>query len=157
MVKTAIRAIIASAAVCIFPFVVSAGGEEKGLYEIPLPKKIHRVLSAEMNRVQNAMTNLAIAVPAGHWEDIIETAGKMKEGYIMETKLSKEEMEEFNNALPPGYRALDREYRDAAGRLRDASEKRDSEQVIFHFYKLTESCIRCHAKYATKRFPGLKP
>ena len=156
MFRRVISAITISAVGFIFPFVNFAGGEDKGLSEIPLPKKIHRVLSAEMNRIQNGMTNLAVAIPAGHWKDIIENSKKMKEGYIMKKKLSKEQMETFNNSLPPGYLELDREFQEAAGRLISASGERDGKKVSLHFYKLTESCIKCHAKYATKRFPDLK-
>ncbi|UCH79797.1 MAG: hypothetical protein JSW20_08555 [Nitrospiraceae bacterium] len=50
---------------------------------LELSKKLQRLLSAEMNAVQNGMTNLSIAIPAGNWESIAETARFMANGYII--------------------------------------------------------------------------
>jgi hypothetical protein len=63
-----------------------------------LPKKVYRALTAEMNALQNAMTNLAIAIPAGRLSEISETGRKMKEGYIMNNVLSKEQMAGFKSS-----------------------------------------------------------
>jgi len=124
--------------------------------EIKLSQKLLRILSAEMNAVQSGMTNLSIAVPAGHWEDIAQTAKNIKEGYIMKKKLSNKEMDEFQSSLPAGYRELDSQFNKIAGRLLQAAGQHDSVQVSLYLCQLNESCVKCHSQYAAKRFPDFK-
>jgi hypothetical protein len=128
----------------------------QGGHEIHLSKKLRRILSAEMNAIQNGMANLVIAIPAGHWNDIVETAKKMKGSYIMNKKLSKEQMREFYRSLPSGYKEIDREFYETVGEMIHAAKEHNGERINFHFYKLNESCIKCHSKYAKKRFPNFK-
>ncbi len=128
--------------------------EEKS--EIHLSKPVRRLLSAEMNRIQNGMTNLAIAVPAAKWSDIAQISQKMKEGYIMMQKLSKEQMKEFNASLPDGYKEINDEFHKTAGQLMHASKESNVWLVNSYYFKLNQTCIKCHAKYAKKRFPGFK-
>ncbi len=130
--------------------------KDKVSAEVNLSKKLRRLLSAEMNSVQKGMTSLSIAIPAGKWNEIVEVTGKMHKGYIMKEKLSQKEMEEFNRSLPEGYQSIDREYREMVDQIENAAKNRRGEQVSFYFYRLTESCIQCHAQYATKRFPDFK-
>lgn len=124
--------------------------------EIKLSKKIHRALTAEMNALQNGMTNLVIAIPAGRLSEVAETAMKMKEGYIMKEVLSKEQMEELKRSLPKGYTEIDREFHEILGKLSDSALRKDREQVSYFYYKLVENCVSCHEIYAGKRFPDFK-
>ena len=135
-------------------FNVSGGNVEADRAGINLSKKLRRILSAEMNAVQKGMTDIVIAIPAAKWDDIITTTRKMREGYIIKKKLSEKEMEEFNKSLPSGYKAIDDEFGKTADQLMQAAERHNGEQVNFYFYKLNETCISCHTKYANKRFPN---
>jgi hypothetical protein len=134
--------------------IAEKGPNEKS--EIHLSKPVRRLLSAEMNRIQNGMTNLAIAIPAGKWGEIAQTSEKMSEGYIMKQKLSKEQMKEFNESLPDGYKVINDEFHKTAGQLIHAAKEHNGRLVNSYFLKLNETCIKCHAKYAKKRFPGFK-
>jgi len=140
----------------LFLLPVSEGGGLSEVNEIPLSKHLRRLLSAEMNAVQNGMSNLSIAVPAGHWSDISKTAKIMNQGYLMKKKLSKKQWEEFYRSLPPGYREIDREFHKAAGLLEKAAGEQDVEGVNAYVCRLNESCVKCHSKYAKKRFSGFK-
>ncbi len=124
--------------------------------EINISKKLRRILSAEMNATQRSMNNLAIAIPAGHWDDIMENVKKMKEGYIMKKKLSTKQMEDFFGSLPAGYNEIDREFKKTVRDMITAAGEQNSERTNYHYFKLNESCIKCHSKYAKKRFPGFK-
>ena len=124
--------------------------------EIGLSKHLHRLLKAEMNAVQQGMTNLGIAIPAGRFSDIARTAEMMNKGYIMRKKLSAKQMAAFLNSLPDDYHAMDREYHEAAGKMVQAAVEKDIAGVNSSFFKLYESCITCHSKYAKKRFSGFK-
>ena len=124
--------------------------------EIQLSKKVRRLLSAEMNRIQNGMTNLVIAVSAGKWDEISLVSGKMEKGYIMRQKLTREQREEFNSSLSEGYKKINNEFHEILSHLIRAAGEHDGLLVNSYFSRLNETCIRCHAKYAKKRFPGFK-
>jgi len=155
------RTVVLLLLLLVFGFIFSisiTGARENKIqgHELNLSKKILRILSAEMNAVQRGMTNLSIAVPSAKWEDIILTAKKMKEGYIMQKKLSKKEMIAFHRSIPTGYKELDIQFNEIAGQLLQAAEQHDAEKVSLYLYQLNESCIKCHSKYAAKRFPDFK-
>ncbi|MEW6600416.1 MAG: cytochrome c [Nitrospirota bacterium] len=124
--------------------------------EIRLSPHIKKILSAEMNGIQKGMTVLAIAVPAGHWDEIVQTAGQMKDSYIMNRKLSAKEMEELHHSLPAGFQKLDREFHDTADLLKQAAGEHDKEKVTTYLCRLNQTCIQCHSAYAAERFPGLR-
>jgi len=121
-----------------------------------LSKKLQRILSAEMNSVQHGMTNLAIAIPAGNWNSVAETAGSIRDGYILDKQLSEKEMKEFQNSLPAGYALIDREFKQMAKDMIDAAIKADADEVNRLYYRLNGTCIDCHVKYAKDRFPGFQ-
>jgi len=131
--------------------------EKKGSDErtsLLLSNKLQRLLSAEMNSIQHGMTNLAIAIPAGDWKSVAETGKFIKDGYILEKKLSKQEMKEFRKSLPAGYNSLDQEYKGLAKGMIDSAKKGDAEAVNRAYYNLNGTCIECHVKYGKRRFPG---
>jgi len=128
----------------------------KGETELSLSRNVKRLLSAEMNGIQKGMTVLAIAIPAGHWDQIAQTAGQMKDSYIMNRKLSPKEREELHHSLPAGFQALDRVFHETAGLLKKAASEHNIEMVNSYFCKLNETCVQCHSLYAAKRFPDLR-
>jgi len=162
MHRTIVITLTLLAVVFIYPSMIPAGDphrdylKNKEETEIRLSGHIQKILSAEMNGIQKGMTMLAIAIPAGHWDDIAGTAEKMKESYLMNRKLSHEEREELHHSLPPGFQALDREFHDTAGLLRQAAGAHKRELVTAYFCKLNETCVTCHSLYAAKRFPDFK-
>ena len=129
---------------------------DKGESDIRLSINLQKILSAEMNGIQKGMTVLAVAIPAGHWEEIAQTAAQMKDSYIMNKKLSHDEREALHHSLPPGFRALDSEFHDTAGLLRQAAREHNKDLVTSYFCKLNETCVACHSIYAAKRFPDFK-
>ncbi len=130
-----------------------SGFSKDGIY---LSKKTQRILSAEMNAIQNGITNLAVTIPAGQWNSTVETAQKMKNGYIMKNKLSGEELKEFYLSLPAGYKSIDHEFQNSLNNIIQSAKKQNIENTNSHFHKLIGSCVKCHSEYAKKRFPGFK-
>ncbi len=141
---------------CIFSFAKAGEVKSDEHPELRLTQKLHRLLSAEMNAIQNGMTNMAIAVPAGRWNEVAETARKIKKGYIMNKELSEDQMTEFTNSLPPGYIEMEREFMNTAGMLMNAAQDQDKERILSSLHQLNRSCVHCHEKFARKRFPGFK-
>ncbi len=121
-----------------------------------LPKKLHRALTGEMNALQNSMTTLAIAIPAGRMNEVTVIAGKIKNGYIIRKVLSPEQIEQLNGSLPLGYQKMDREFYKITNKLEHAAESQNIHEVSLYYYNLTKMCVQCHAEYAKKRFPGFR-
>jgi len=143
----------------IYSLVFADHPEEKGAKErtsLVLSTKLQRLLSAEMNSVQNGMTNLAMAIPSGDWTSITENADSISNGYILNKKLSAQEIEEFTNLLPEDYKKFELDFKKMAKDMTDAANKRDADKVNLLFYKLNSTCIQCHIRYAESRFPAFK-
>jgi hypothetical protein len=134
----------------------SYGNDTDGGFETRLPKKLYRALTAEMNALQNGMSNLSIAIPAGRLKETAGIARKMKEGYIMNDVLTSEQIKQLNTLLPSGYAAMDREFKKVTEKLLWSANEKERKNVTLFFYQLTEQCVQCHAKYAQKRFPDFR-
>jgi hypothetical protein len=136
---------------------ISSYGNNAGEgFKLQLPKKLHRALTGEMNALQNAMSNLSIAIPAGRLQEVAETTGKMIEGYIMNKVLSKKQLKELNKSLPSGYHAMDRAFYKAIEDLKQAAQGNNRKEVNLYYYKSIEKCVTCHARYAKQRFPDFR-
>lgn len=158
MRKIIVLAVIILAIGYTLSITVYAGSSEdiKETTEIKLSKRFKRLLSAEMNAIQRGMNSLAIAVPAGQWDDIAGTSKELLAGFIMKKKLSNKQMDEFRGDMPAGYIELDREFKKAAEGLARAAVNHDVEQVNVFFCKIGETCMMCHNTYAKKRFKGFE-
>jgi hypothetical protein len=125
-----------------------------GSGELNLSDDLKAILSEEMTAIEKGMTGLVHEIAHGNWGAIEKTATMMEQSYIMKQKLSKHQLEELHHKLPHGFVELDQEFHKTAGMLAHVAKERHSDLVAFYFYKLTESCMKCHAKYAKNKFPG---
>ena len=144
--------------VCIPLFFSHSRGEETksaGGQELTLSREFQRLLAAEMNAIQNGMTDLVMAIPAGQWDTIVVTARSMNETYIINKKLSGKEKAEFESSLPKGYRDIDTDFKELTSGMIHAAEQRNMEKVSVLFHRLMENCLQCHSQHAKTRFPDL--
>ncbi len=72
----------------------------------------------------------------------------------MAQKLADARREELEQDAPAAFLERDGEFHELAAGLADAARERRAPLVPIYFYKLTESCVGCHARYAAHRFPG---
>ena len=79
----------------------------------------------------------------------------MRDSYVMKHQLSSAQRNAIHQSLPPTFIELDRGFHRSAGMLAHAAKSRNSELVNFYFYKLVDTCVACHSKYAGDRFPDL--
>jgi len=119
---------------------------------IKLSDKTRALLIEEMNHVKTGMESLVFDIAAANWDNIASTGQRIKDSYILQQKLSKQQMHELHMALPEGFQALDHKFHYYAGMLAHAAKEHDMELVQFYRYKMNESCSVCHAAYATARF-----
>jgi len=60
----------------------------------------------------------------------------------------------LHQKLPPAFRVLGQSFHQAAGMLAQAASLKNPDVVSFYYYKLVDGCVSCHARFATRRFPG---
>jgi hypothetical protein len=120
-----------------------------------LSPALMELLKQEMNAIQQGMQALIPAIASGNWQDVADTGEHIQHSYIMQQQLTDAQMEELHHELPPAFLELDQSFHRSAGMLANAAKMQNAEVVNFYFYKLTDTCVACHRKFAGYRFPGL--
>jgi len=123
--------------------------------QLHLSPAVLDLLKQEMRAIQQGMQALIPAIVSGNWQDIAAIGNQIQHSYIMQQQLTDAQREELHQALPPAFQQLDQSFHRTAGRLAQSAKQRDAEIVSFYFYKLTETCVACHGRFAGYRFTGL--
>ena len=121
---------------------------------ISLSPDVLNLLREEMREIAGGVQGVALSLAAADWRSIEVTSAKIRASYIMEKKLTSAQAKELEKALPEHFKRLDAEFHQRAEKLGAAAAAHDPELVVFHYSRLVESCVRCHASFAGKRFPG---
>ncbi|MEE9397658.1 MAG: hypothetical protein V3V31_11670 [Methylococcales bacterium] len=129
--------------------------ESSASQNIQFPEEIKQLFLQEMAFLQTGMSSLVPAIVSGHWDQIATIGEHMRDSYIMKHNLSDSQKKSIHQALPPEFIELDHGFHRTAGMLAHAARKKDSELVNFYFYRLVDTCVACHSKYASNRFPEL--
>ena len=120
-----------------------------------LSHKLRHLLIQEMQALQTGMVSIIPAYISGNWEEIESIAKKMKNSYILKQNLTDHQMHELHTVLPPLFIEKDQRFHYLAGMLEHAAQNKKPELVNFYFSELNESCLDCHSKFATHKFPVL--
>ena len=120
-----------------------------------LSPALTQLLKQEMNAIQEGMQSLVPAIVSGNWKDAADSGEKIQHSYIMQQQLTPEQTTELHHSLPLAFQELDQSFHHSAGMLAHAAKTGNAEVVNFYFYKLMDTCVACHAKFAGYRFPGL--
>ena len=157
------RLTIILAAIAI-SFPVHAGGgrphEEKHSPATSLEQLspgLRLLLAEEMVALQAGMQSLIPAIISGDWEKIAGLGEKIDNSFILAQELTQSQADELHRSLPLAFLELDQEFHLYAGMLAHAANNRNPELVSFYYYRMNDSCLSCHRKFATHRFPGLQP
>ena len=122
-----------------------------------LSDNLRNLLSQEMQALQSGMMSIIPAYISGNWGDIETTAGKMKSSYLLKQSLTENQKKELHSVLPDEFIKKDQRFHYLAGMLEHAAKYEKTELVNFYFSEMNESCVGCHAVFATHRFPALSP
>jgi cytochrome c556 len=122
---------------------------------IKLSPALMELLQQEMQAIQQGMQALLPAIVTGNWQDIAAIGEDIQNSYIMQKQLTDTQREELHRNLPAAFLELDQSLHHSAGRLAHAAQQHCADVVNFYFYKLTDTCVACHSKFVTYRFPGL--
>ncbi len=132
----------------------SLAGDTEHNGKLGLSPELAVLLKAEMGELSEGIGVIALSLAKADWEVIAATSEKMHDSYIMKKSLTPTLAAELKQKLPPTFKQLDAEFHARALKLQHAAEAGDFELSAFYFFKLVESCARCHATYAAERFPG---
>ena len=118
---------------------------------------LRNLLSQEMLQLQKGMTEILPLYVAGRWAEIAVIASKIEGSYVVKQQLTEAQKHELHTRLPGGFIALDQEFHYLSGMLEHAANMKKPELVGFYYAKMSETCVSCHTRYATHRFPALAP
>ncbi len=117
---------------------------------------LQTLLRDEMRAVQTAMNTLVTALPQGDWPTVAITAKAIHDSFIFQQKLTPKDRDILHHSLPAAFIHLDQGFHQRAIKLHEAAADNDAELSLYHYARLLETCVQCHQRYATHRFPGLK-
>lgn len=118
------------------------------------PEDIKSLLKQEMLAVEKGMQELVSTIAVGDWQKTAKIGKQIQASYIMKQSLTTEQMKYLHHSLPGQFIKLDHRFHDFAGMLAHAAEVKNADVVNFYFYKMSDSCVQCHSRYAKERFSG---
>jgi len=121
-----------------------------------LSPALRGLLAQEMLALETGMQAIIPAYSSGNWSEIAHIAEQMENSFILKQALTDEQKKELHSSLPDSFIDLDKQFHYLAGMLKHVAKNEKSELVGFYFSKLNESCVGCHAQYATHRFPAFE-
>lgn len=122
-----------------------------------LTDKLSQLLQKEMRAVQGSMGSIHSAMVMGQHESVAENAQQIHDSFILQQELTEQDRKDLMSAVPKGFVKLDKEFHKLAASLAQAGRDRDTKKQQKLFDRMTGSCIQCHSKYVSDRFPGVKP
>jgi len=120
-----------------------------------LSQDLRDLLVQEMQALQTGMMSIIPAYVSGNWAEIESTAKKMNNSYILKQNLTESQMHELHSVLPNSFIEKDQRFHYLAGMLEHAAKNKKPELINFYFSEMNESCVGCHAQFATHKFPAL--
>lgn len=121
---------------------------------LELSPELKELLIREMRALSGGISELTPALTEGDWQRVITIAKKIEGSYIMKQTLTPEQKKELHANLPPVFIDYDKAFHGYAGMLAHAAEKKNADIANFYLSKMTETCIKCHTRFAGERFPG---
>ncbi len=116
---------------------------------------LQQLFQAEMRELLLGTQRIAGALPVANWDGIADSAMAMRNSYVLDQKLTTAHRHDLEQ-LPEQFKAFDEAFHHRAEKLAHAAKAKDAEAVSFHFSRLLDSCVACHATYAKTRFPNFR-
>jgi len=138
----------------LFATMLSAQEAKKGVEA--LSPEVRGLLAQEMQHIEKGMQGIFSNMVKGEYEDISKTATDIENSFIFKRKLTNEQRAELKEKIPKSFIDTDRSFHTLAGKLANAAEFEEKENVEKYFAKMTQTCVQCHTTYATHRFPVFK-
>ncbi len=121
-----------------------------------LSPEVRALLAQEMLHIEKGMQSIFSNIVKGEYENISKTAIDIENSFIFKRKLTNAQRSELKEKIPKSFIDTDRGFHQLAGKLANAAEFEEKENVQKYFFEMTQTCVKCHATYAKHRFPAFK-
>ncbi len=121
---------------------------------LSIPEEVKPIIQKEMLAIEKGMQQLVSSIAKGEWKQIAIISKQIQASYIMKQSLTAEQIKQLHHSLPEQFIKQDKEFHHYAGMLAHAAELKNTDVMSFYFYKMNESCVQCHSRYAQSRFPA---
>ena len=95
------------------------------------------------------------AIVTGDHATVANRAQQILDSFILEQSLTEQDKKDLMAAVPPEFVELDGAFHETSAELAAAARARDVAQELSLFAQMNDSCVQCHARFASDRFPGL--
>ncbi|MDF1880922.1 cytochrome c [Sulfurimonas sp. MAG313] len=117
-----------------------------------LSVEVRTLLSQEMLSIEASMQRIFSHIVAGEYEAITREASNIQNSFILKKELKASERKELHSKLSSAFIDLDRSFHETAGKLANAAEFDEKENVSKYYTQMTNKCVQCHSTYAKHRF-----
>ncbi|WP_166252881.1 cytochrome c [Marinobacter salicampi] len=122
-----------------------------------LTDKLSQLLQKEMRAVQGGMASIHSAMVMGQHESVAENAQQIHDSFILQQELTEQDRKDLMSAVPKGFIKLDKEFHKLAAALAEAGVNENTKKQRHLYDEMTRTCIECHGKYVSDRFPAVNP
>ncbi len=116
-----------------------------------LSDETRNLFKAEMSFIKGGMDEILYAMISGDDEKVQEVASEIRDSFIFTKSLKPHNVKEIKT-LPKKFFEYDMELHGGAAELAAAAEFNDKEAIQKSYFKMVNSCTKCHAAFATHRF-----
>lgn len=139
----------------VAPFVVFIfGAHADGPVGPGLPPKLRQLLQQEMSAIRQASQEILDALVMGQDDTVASRAQAIHDSFIMARSMTENDRQILKQTLPPAFVSLDKQFHATAGALAAAARGHDRPKQRSEFVKMVATCVACHRRFATNRFPG---
>ena len=132
-----------------------------GLFAAEAPGPVERLspelrglLAMEMMEIEKSMKRIFTDIISGDYEAITKEATQIEGSFIFKRKLTDAQRKELKTKIPKAFIKLDMGFHETAGKLANAAEFEERDNVLRLYDEMIGKCVRCHATFATHRFPN---
>ncbi|MBU1024116.1 hypothetical protein KKB99_07525, partial [bacterium] len=112
-------------------------------------------IRANMGKCEESLAKIALAIPRGEYDVIVEEIEKIDEKFSIEAAMTVDEYDQYSSMITPEFIFADQNLHMYAGSLKDVAKENHLEDTLFQFGLVLQSCVDCHYEFAKKRFPSL--
>ena len=134
--------------------VTSLSAQESKKGAEALSPEVRSLLTQEMLHIEKGMQSIFSNIVKGEYGNISKTAIDIENSFIFKRKLTNVQRAELKEKIPKSFIDADRGFHQLAGKLANAAEFEEKENVQKYFFEMTQTCVKCHATYAKHRFPA---
>lgn len=120
-----------------------------------LPPALRILLIEEMRAILEASQQIFSAIVQGQSELVVTQAQAIHDSFILAQKMTDEDRHTLHESVPHEFLALDEAFHKLSADLAEAARGGDQAAQQAIFQQMTESCVACHSRFASSRFPGL--